>query len=168
MVGIRLVISNLGNKIQKNTILMRSKEEIAIEKFRSGLNCAQSVVVAYVNYFGYDAKHAMNLSIGFGAGMGRLQKTCGAVSGAIMVLGMFNSETIADLSLRKEKTYSMIQDFVNKFKALNENTECRLLLNCDLNSEDGHELYSRLNLREKVCEKCIIDAVNILDKLIVQ
>ena len=64
---------------------MKSKEEIAIEKFRSGLNCAQSVVVAFVNYFGYDAKHAMDLSIGFGGGIGRLQKTCGAISGAVMV-----------------------------------------------------------------------------------
>jgi C_GCAxxG_C_C family probable redox protein len=146
---------------------MKSKEDIAIEKFRSGLNCAQSVVVAFVNYFGYDAKHAMNLSIGFGGGIGRLQKTCGAISGAVMVLGMYNSNKIADMSLRKEQTYEMVQDFVKKFKKLNGNSDCRLLLNCDLNSEDGHSLYTKLNLREKVCEKCIIDAVRLLEELVI-
>ncbi len=145
---------------------MKSREEIAIEKFRSGLNCAQSVVVAFVNYLGYDAKHAMDLSTGFGGGIGRLQKTCGAVSGAVMVLGLYNSNKTADISLRKEQTYQMVQDFVKKFKKLNENTECRLLLNCDFNSEDGKALFNKLNLKEKVCEKCIEDAVRILEEQI--
>lgn len=145
---------------------MKSREDVAIEKFRSGLNCAQSVVVAFVSYFGYDAKHAMDFSIGFGGGMGRLQKTCGAVSGAVMVLGMYNSNKIADIALRKELTYQMVQDFVKKFKKLNGNSDCRLLLNCDLNSEEGHALFNKLNLREKVCEKCIIDAVRILEEQI--
>ncbi len=67
---------------------MKSKEEIAVESFRSGLNCAQSVVAAYADEMSFDRNLALSISCGFGGGMGRLQETCGAATGAFMILGI--------------------------------------------------------------------------------
>lgn len=53
----------------------------AIESFRSGLNCAQAVVTAYADELNFDNNLALSVSCGFGGGMGRLQETCGAVTG---------------------------------------------------------------------------------------
>ena len=76
-------------------------EEKAIESFRSGLNCSQAVVTAYSEQLNYDDKLALSISCGFGGGMGRLQETCGAVTGSFMVLGIYNCNKMREI--RKEK-----------------------------------------------------------------
>jgi len=98
---------------------MESIEEKAIRTFRSGLNCAQAVITAYSEEMKFDNNLALNVSVGFGGGMGRLQKTCGAVTGSFMVLGIHNCKKLSDNKDRKETTYSMIQKFSQEFKLIN-------------------------------------------------
>jgi len=62
------------------------KEDIAKSTFNNGYNCAQSVLTPFANQMGIDVSSTMKLASGFGAGMGRLQETCGAVTGAYMVI----------------------------------------------------------------------------------
>ena len=64
-----------------------TQKDRAVENLKSGLNCAQSVLSAYGEILGLDGKYIKAVSSGFGKGMGGAQKTCGAVSGAIMVIG---------------------------------------------------------------------------------
>jgi C_GCAxxG_C_C family probable redox protein len=90
---------------------MEMKEEKAIDSFRSGLNCAQSVLTAYSDELGFDKDLALAIACGFGAGMGRLQETCGAVTGSFMVLSIYNSMRFTDIRNKKEETYFMIQKF---------------------------------------------------------
>jgi len=141
-------------------------EEKAIEAFRSGLNCAQSVVTAYSDKLNFDNKLALSISCGFGGGMGRLQETCGAVTGSFMVLGIHNCRKFSDNKDRKEVTYSMIQEFSEKFKQINGTTDCMSLLKCDLKTEEGHRYLKENNLSEIVCEKCISDSIMIIDELL--
>jgi C_GCAxxG_C_C family probable redox protein len=61
---------------------MEKKEDKAIGLFKSGLNCAQSVLTAYAEELDFDKNLALSISCGFGGGMGRLQETCGAVTGS--------------------------------------------------------------------------------------
>jgi C_GCAxxG_C_C family probable redox protein len=145
---------------------MKSKKDKAITSFRSGLNCAQAVLTAYSDSLGFDNNLALNLSCGFGGGMGRLQETCGAVSGSYMVLGIYNGKIFADNADKKEATYSMIQKFSEKFKSINGVTDCKSLIKCDLRTEQGHLFAKENNLFETVCEKCILDSIRIADELI--
>ncbi len=144
---------------------MKSNEEKAIQSFRAGLNCAQSVVTAYSNDLGFDNDLAERISCGFGGGMGRLQETCGAATGAFMVLGIHYCKQYADNKDRKEATYSAIQKFADKFKALHGTLNCKSLLNCDLRTEEGHRYLKDNKLSETVCEKCIADAIRIVAEL---
>ena len=145
---------------------MESKENKALVAFRSGLNCAQAVVTAYSEELGFDQNMASAISTGFGGGMGRLQETCGAVTGSFMVLGMYNSKKFADNNVRKEETYSMIRKFDDKFKTIHGATDCKTLLKCDLKTEVGQCVMKENKLHDKVCEKCISDSVKLVEELI--
>ncbi len=144
---------------------MNNLETNAIDLFRGGLNCAQAVLVSYHEKLNFDKKLASGISCGFGGGMGRMQETCGVVTGAFMVLGIYNSEKYTDNKDRKDKTYKMVRDFNEKFLNIHHSTICKSLLNCDLNTPEGQQQVKEQNLHEKVCEKCISSSVKILEEL---
>jgi len=145
---------------------MKQNEEKAIQSFQSGLNCAQSVVSAYSESLDFDFNQAISLSTGFGGGMGRLQETCGAVTGAFMILGLYNSRKFKDNKERKEKTYAMVQDLSKQFKNIHGTTDCRTLLGCDLRTEEGMIYHIETNQSKNICEKCIANVVGILDEML--
>jgi len=145
---------------------METKETKALEYFRSGLNCAQSVLKAFTDSMHADESLLLGVSVGFGGGMGRLQETCGAVTGACMVIGIHNSEKFTDNSEMKEASYAMIQKFSNQFKTLNGATDCKTLLNCDLKKSEVRQYAHDHHLFEKVCEKCISDSTKIVEEMI--
>jgi C_GCAxxG_C_C family probable redox protein len=145
---------------------MKLRNEKAISSYRSGLNCAQTVITAYSDDLNFDKNLALNMSSGFGAGMGRLQETCGAVTGAYMILGIFNGNKYDDNKVKKEVTYSMIQKFNDNFKQIHGSSDCKSLLNCDLRTEEGNRYAKENNLFETVCEKCISDSISIIGSLI--
>ncbi len=97
---------------------MKTKEEIAQNAFNSDLNCAQSVITTFAKDLHLDYDLAKSISCGFGGGMGRLQQTCGAVTGAFMLLGLFNSQKHPSNKDAKNYTYEMIQTYKNKFLSL--------------------------------------------------
>jgi len=145
---------------------MNSKEKIAIESFRSGLNCSQSVVSAYTEEMDFDKTLALSISCGFGGGMGRLQETCGAATGSFMVMGIHYCRKYSDNKERKETTYAAIQKFSKEFMVLHGTMNCKELINVDLKTEDGHRILKESNLSENVCEKCILDAIKITEGIL--
>jgi len=147
---------------------MENKKEKAITAFKSGYNCAQSVVIAFAEELNFDEKAALSTSAGFGGGMGRLQETCGAVTGAFMVLGLHNSRNFTDNLTLKNVTYSMVRQFDTKFKSIHSTTNCKALIQCDLSSDEGHAYAVENRLFEKICEKCIVNAVDIVEELIAE
>ena len=64
-----------------------SKVKDAVSAFESGFNCSQAIVRTYGPDYGLSALDAIRVSCGFGGGMRRAD-TCGAVTGALMVLGL--------------------------------------------------------------------------------
>jgi len=146
---------------------MSNRADRTLTAFRSGLNCSQSVLTAFTEDLNVDNNLALSLSCGFGAGMGRLQGTCGAVTGAFMAIGAYNCKKFTDNKQRKEETYAMVQKFNDRFVALNGATECRKLINCDLTTAEGRKYAHDHQMFENVCEKCIADSVNILEDFIV-
>jgi hypothetical protein len=75
----------------------------ALSVFDSGFNCSQSVLTAFCNEFGLQDEPGFRIACAFGGGMGRMAKTCGAVTGAFMVIGLKYGQTQKDTRLRKKK-----------------------------------------------------------------
>ena len=70
---------------------MESRIQKTLENHRKGYNCAQSVACAYCDLVGLDEQSVFRATEAFGLGMGGMQATCGAVSGAVMLAGLKNS-----------------------------------------------------------------------------
>ncbi len=143
-------------------------KSIAINKFNSGFNCAQSVLGAFAEDLGIEENIANSITSGFGAGMGRLQKTCGAVTGAFMALSYYSSQKNNNNPEAKEEAILKIREFNSRFLEKYNSTDCLTLLNCDLNTGSGQEEYEIKNLRETVCEKCISDSILLTSELLKQ
>ncbi|WP_421919113.1 C-GCAxxG-C-C family protein [Marinifilum sp.] len=147
---------------------MITKKEKAVENFRSGMNCAQSVLLAFSDQYKFDDNLAFQISSGFGGGMGRLQKTCGAVTGAFMLIGIHNCEKYSNHSLQTENNRSMIQEFNRRFTQTYESLDCRDIIKCDLNTPEGQQYCKENNSKEIICTKCITDSIDIVNALITQ
>ncbi len=145
---------------------MNTTKDKAIQSFQSGMNCAQAVVTAYADRLKFDPDLAAGLSCGFGGGMGRLQQTCGALTGAFMVLGIHNSRLYTDRAELKNVTYTQVRKINEKFRQRQGATDCRSLLGCDLQTDEGMQFHKDTNQSKMICEKCIAASIELLDEIV--
>jgi C_GCAxxG_C_C family probable redox protein len=136
--------------------------EQAVNEFKAGFNCCQSVFVPFAIQMGLERDTALKLTTGFGAGMARQQETCGAVVGAYLALGLKFGRTKVEDEFARDETYMNILDFTDAFVELHGSINCKALLGCDLSSAEGHRQFIDGNLLENVCTKCVGDAARIL------
>lgn len=146
---------------------MTQKQEIALDAFRTGFNCAQSVISVFVDQLGYNYEQAMQMASGFGGGMGKLQATCGAATGAFMVIGLYTSAKYPEITEQKFRNNALIQTFNERFLERMGSRKCSDLLGIDFNTPEGQLKFEREGLKSKVCENCVTTAVQILEELLV-
>ena len=146
---------------------MGAKIEKAVERFNNGFNCSQAVFASYSEQFGLDCERAFKVATGFGGGM-RMGETCGAVTGAFMVLGLKYGNTTAQNQQSKEKTYEMIIEFTNRFKARNGSVSCRELLGCDISTPEGQKKARDEGLFSAVCPEMVKNAAEILEEMLAE
>ena len=144
-----------------------SKAEVASKLFES-YNCAQSVLAAYAEDFGLEKEKALQIAAGFGGGMGRLQETCGAVSGAIAVLGLSSGFREADGRDKTNTVYAQVRRLVEDFTREHGTVKCKELLGCDLQSEEGHKYFNEHNFRNSKCNEYIKLACRLLDRYLAE
>ena len=145
---------------------MKEIEEKAIHSFNNGMNCSQSVVTAYADHLKFDSDMALSVSAGFGGGMGKTQKTCGAVTGAFMVLGIYNSKKHTENIDARNATNEMVKRFTHYFDALYGSLDCKSILKCDFSTIEGEKKFQDQDLKKNVCSKCISDSVRLIELLI--
>lgn len=141
------------------------RSEQAKELFLEGNNCAQSVLLSFADEYGYSKELALKISAGFGGGMGKTQETCGAVSGAIMVLGIREGEKASDNDELKSGAYGSTKELISKFTDEFQTTSCRELTGCDFNTDSGNEKFKSEGVMEKICAPCVKRAVEIVESI---
>ena len=143
-----------------------SRTEEAVSLFKGGMNCSQAVLCGFCGPLGLDPSVAAKLATGLGGGMGRMGQTCGAVSGACLVLGLKHGASTAQDREAKEKTYQLVREFAERFKTRNASVVCRDLLGCDISTPEGFEEVKRKGRHTTVCAKMVRDAGDILEGLL--
>ena len=123
---------------------METRKQIAVERKRCGLNCAQAVLSTYADIAGIDEETAIRLAGPFGGGMGTMEGTCGAIVGAGLVLGLANKG--------KATSTKQMRQIMNKFQERNGATQCKMLKGVGTGKV----------LRE--CDDCVADAVEFLEE----
>jgi C_GCAxxG_C_C family probable redox protein len=139
------------------------KSTHAVEQFKSGCNCSQAVLAEYAEEHGLDGESALRIACGFGGGMGRLGNTCGAVTGAIMVVGLKGCTSDPREPATKDRVYGLVCSFVEEFEARHQTTSCRELLRCDISTPEGYEEAKELGLFRTLCPGYVEDAVEIIE-----
>lgn len=110
--------------------------EKAVDYFNKGYNCSQSMLMAYGTKHGLTEELSKKIAAPFGGGIGHLQEICGAVTGAIMVLGLKHGAGSENRDER-DRLNDMVQDFVRQFKLRNNAVMCRDLLGFDITTAAG-------------------------------
>ncbi|MFW9900041.1 MAG: C-GCAxxG-C-C family protein [Candidatus Thorarchaeota archaeon] len=140
--------------------------EKAITSFRGDFNCAQSILSSFAPQYGLDKDTALKLATGFGGGMGRMQNTCGAVSGAFMVIGLKYGMGIDGDVEARDKTYELVREFTKRFQEISGSINCKELLGCDINTPEGKEYYDQNDFFEKKCFEYVKNAAKILEEIL--
>lgn len=143
-----------------------SEAKKAQKEFNAGLNCSQSIIAQYAEHYQLDVATACKLATGFGGGMGRMGNTCGALTGAYLVLGLEYGSDSAQQKDKKDQTYDKIQTFTDEFKQRNGACNCRELLGCDISTAEGYQQAKDQGLTKSRCPGFVQDAVEILDDMI--
>jgi C_GCAxxG_C_C family probable redox protein len=144
-----------------------NRQETAIKYFRNKFNCSQSVLTVFGSEYGISENDCLKIACSFGGGMGRQQHTCGAVTGALMVLGLKYGKGQNDPEEKKEFTYSKTREFFREFEKLHGSTVCWDLLNgLDMNDPEDHKKIIEEKLFDINCEKYVTDAVTIIEGIV--
>lgn len=143
----------------------KSRANQARECFNSGFYCSQALLSTYCEDLGLDKEIALKLSCGLAAGMARLSSTCGAVSGAYLVIGLKHGNNLPNDAAAREKTFALVQEFDKRFSAKHGSTNCRELLGVDLRYGERALIDERV---EALCANLVEDAAEILEAVLGQ
>lgn len=138
------------------------KSLVAIENFKT-LNCAQSVLLSFATELKLDDMIAFKIACGFGGGMA-MGETCGAVTGAYMVLGLkvkTEGKTIQEI---KAETKAAVKKFNELFIAKHGSLKCKKLLGVNISTPEGAAEANKKNLFDTVCTELVASASEILEE----
>ena len=135
---------------------METRVEKTIERHNKGYNCAQAVACTYCDLVGMDEESMFKATEALGLGMGGMEGTCGAITGAVAVIGAIKSCGDIEKPVSKAATYKLTGELVKRFQEKNQATKCKDLKGI----ETGKVLRS--------CPGCIEDATAILEEILAE
>ncbi len=135
----------------------------ALILFRSDFNCTQSVLTSFAGEYGLEETTALRVACGLGGGMGSTARTCGAVTGAFLVIGLKYGKYEVNDRDSKPLTYRKVKEFIEVFERKHGSIECKELLGIDIGSEKGLTEARDKKLFKSICSKLVEDAVDILE-----
>lgn len=141
--------------------------EKALEYYNNNFNCSQGVFTAFATEMGINEKLALKLATNFGGGE-RKGELCGAVAGALMVLGLRCGHNDSKDIEGKSKAYAVSTEFMDRFIKKNGTVVCRELLGYDLTKVDDKLIIEEQKLFKTFCPKMVASAAEIVDEMIAE
>lgn len=145
---------------------MSQRKNIASNTFISGSNCAQSVLCAFKDVLDKEESELKAMAASFGGGMGKMQLTCGAVTGSFILFGLYAGRHTNDNAAAKDLSVEMVREFAHRFKQKNGSLTCRDIVGVDLNSHEGQTEANEKNVFGTVCVNAVENAVEIITDIL--
>jgi len=114
--------------------------------FDSGLYCAESVILAIAKLHGVESELLPKIATAFCSGMARTSGPCGALSGALMAIGLILGRSSASQSI--QDCYTPAQKLIREFEQEFGTRNCSDLLGCDLGTPEGQAAFRERSLHE--------------------
>ena len=138
------------------------KEKNATSRFEQGFACSQSVLSTFAPELGLSEKTALKIASAFGGGMVRQGEVCGAVTGALMTLGLKYGSTSPD---NEEEIREASQELMQRFKEKNGSLLCRELLGYHLIIPEELEAAKESDVFSTVCPLLVQNATTLAEKI---
>lgn len=142
---------------------MSKPADIADKVFSRNFNCSQAVLSAFAGQFGLDEKTAIKIAAPFGGGLARRGEACGAVTGALMVLGLARATATPE---GKDEIYRLAQEFMRRFEEKHGTLLCRELIGYELSTPEGRQKAQDSGVTRTVCPAVVRDAAEILQTML--
>ncbi len=142
-----------------------SRADIAEKLHGQAYNCAQAVFAALADEVGLDEETALRVAAAFGGGVGRSGLTCGAVTGAMLAIGLKHGRTRPEDEESRERTYRLVHQLVRRFRDRHGSIVCRELIGVDMSKPGWRELAKERNT-STLCNGFIRDAVGIAEEML--
>ena len=132
-------------------------------------NCAQAVLATFAERFGLPGETALHLAAPFGGGMGRSGAgACGAVSGALLALGLAAGRLGRPAAETNELAYRLAGDFLARFKRAHDAWHCQPLLNLDIGTAEGWAEARAKGLFSTLCPGFVETAVILVEEILAE
>lgn len=134
--------------------------------FDEGVSCAPAIFAAFAPRFGLREDLAARSACCFGGGMIGAGKTCGAVTGAMMVLGLAHGSG-AQMDLpRKQAAYAKTAELWKRFTERHGSIACKEILGLDISTPEGRAQASAAGVFKTKCAGVVRDAARIVAELL--
>lgn len=159
-------MSTFPEKSENLNTVPDSKSNQATSRFEGEFNCAQSVLSVFAEELGLTPDQTLKIASPFGAGIAYTQETCGAVSGALMAIGLRYGQGEHGTQDDKQMAYDLAVSFMTEFRKKHGSIKCReLLQNLDMSNPEELEEIRRRDLFNLRCTNQVKDAVELLEKI---
>jgi len=102
------------------------------------------------------------VAAGFGGGISRRGEMCGALTGAIMAIGVIQGQIYNDPGEHRKFTYESVGEFVEKFNEIHGTPICNELVGYDIRDPEQRQKASDEGIFSNICPKFVEDAVKII------
>jgi len=140
--------------------------DLALSYFDRGYSCSQSVLVAFAPQLGLPEELALRVAAPFGGGIGRLGEVCGAISGAIMALGLRYGGFDPSDQAAKDRLYAQVQQLAHQFQEQHRTLLCRGLLGLDLSIPQELQQARRERVFASQCPRYVRTATELVAELL--
>jgi len=142
------------------------KIDKAVNYFKQGFNCCQSILLTFGNSYGITSDTAIKIGSPFGGGMARTGETCGAVTGALMIIGVKYGKSEHPDEKADKITYEKSRQFLDEFNSANKTVICRDLIHADISTPEGLKMAQDQGIIKDICPAMVKSAAEILDSII--
>ncbi|HUU76763.1 MAG TPA: C-GCAxxG-C-C family protein [candidate division Zixibacteria bacterium] len=141
---------------------MNNPEKRALEYFNGDYNCTQAVLRTVLEEKGFFFEEAPAIAAAFGGGIIGRGEVCGAVSGALMAIGVLSSKLFNNITEQKKVIREYSEIFYNKFENIFGHNTCNGLIGIDRNDPLAKQKATDAGIYKEKCPKFVIQATNIV------
>ena len=131
-----------------------------------GFLCVEAVLKTLADLKGLQSEYIPGIASGMAAGVARTSQICGAVTGAILGLGLWFGRSEPIQSERRPYWYS--REFIERWNKSHPNTNCSGMLGVDLDTPEGYSEFGKENMWENKCKRFIREAVGLAYDILVE
>ncbi|MHA1421624.1 MAG: C-GCAxxG-C-C family protein [Candidatus Thorarchaeota archaeon] len=141
--------------------MINESKALAKKYFSGQYNCSQSTMKGILVGMDIDFDQIMPFAVGLGAGVAHEGNVCGAVTGAILALGVIENKTYKDPLDQKEAAYAASEEFVRRFKKKQGTIICNQLTGITMADIEIRKDATKEGVFAEKCPSFVADAVQI-------